>query len=144
MSHENMGRRNFGRLSLIAAGGLVAGSQVAFGQSKKDEKPDLGVDPALLISAPNTCKGLNTCKGEGKGKHDCAGQSSCSSVAKHDCTGHNECKGTGGCGGYPSQNTCKAKGECAVPLSADAWKLARKQFEQLMKASGKKVGPAPK
>lgn len=68
MSHENMGRRNFGRLTLVAAGGLVAGSQVAFGQGKKDEKPDLGVDPSLLLAEPHTCKGLNSCKGEGKGR----------------------------------------------------------------------------
>jgi len=39
-------------------------------------------------------------------------------------------------------NTCK--GECAVPLKAETAKLARMQFEQLMKASGKKVGPSPK
>jgi hypothetical protein len=143
MSHTNLGRRNFGRLALVAVGGLAAGSQVAYGQTKKEENLDLGVDPAQLITAPNTCKGLNTCKGEGKGKHDCAGQSSCAAVAKHDCAGVNECKGTGGCGGYPGQNTCKGKGECGVPLKPDAWKLARKQFEQLMKAAGKKVGPSP-
>ncbi|MEJ7593416.1 MAG: hypothetical protein WKF77_17890 [Planctomycetaceae bacterium] len=144
MSETNFGRRNFSRLALVAAGGLVAGSRVASAQQKEDEKPDLGVDPALLIASPNTCKGLNTCKGEGKGKHDCAGQSSCAEVAKHECAGVNECKGNGGCGGYPGQNTCKGKGECGVPLKADTWKLARKQFEHLMKAADKKVGPAPK
>lgn len=143
MSNTNVGRRNFSRMALVAAGGLVAGSRV-LSADEKGEKPDLGVDPALLIASPNTCKGLNTCKTEGKGKHDCAGQSSCSAVAKHDCAGENECKGTGGCGGYPGQNTCKGKGECGVPLKADTWKLARKQFEHLMKAAGKKVGPAPK
>lgn len=139
MSDTNIGRRNFGRMAVVAAGGLVAGSQVA----SAADKADLGIDPALLIAASNTCKGLNTCAGEGKGDHTCAGMGSCASVAKHDCAGANECKGSGGCGGYPGQNTCKSKGECAVPLKADAWKLARKQFEQLMKNAGKKVGPVP-
>lgn len=150
MSKFNVGRRNFGQLALVATGALVVGAKAASAQDSKaktktqDDKPDLGVDPALLIASPNTCKGLNTCKGEGKGKHDCAGQSSCAAVEKHECAGVNDCKGTGGCGGYPGQNTCKGKGECNVPLKADTWKLARKQFEHLMKAAGKKVGPAPK
>lgn len=143
MSNPNLGRRNFSRLALVAAGGLVAGSRSASAGDNKDSAK-LGVDPALLIAAPNTCKGLNTCKGEGKGQHDCAGMGSCAAVPKHDCAGENECKGTGGCGGYPGQNTCKGKGECGVPLKPAAWKLARKQFEQLMKAAGKKVGPLPK
>jgi len=141
MSNTNIGRRSFGSLALVAAGGLVVGSREAMAQGAA--KPDLGVDPSLLLAEPHTCKGLNTCKGEGKGKHECAGQGSCSAVAKHDCAGLNECKGTGGCGGYPGQNTCKGKGECAVPLKAETSKLARKQFEQLMKAAGKKVGPMP-
>jgi len=143
MSNTNIGRRSFTGLALVAAGGLVAGSRIVNAQ-EKDKKVDLGVDPSLLLAEPHTCKGLNTCKGEGKGKHECAGQGSCSSVAKHDCAGANECKGTGGCHGYPGQNTCKGKGECAVPLKAETAKLARMQFEQLMKASGKKVGPSPK
>ncbi|QDS88304.1 hypothetical protein CA51_31660 [Rosistilla oblonga] len=142
MSDTNIGRRNFGRMAVIATGGLVAGSKMA--SAAEGGKADLGVDPALLIAAPNTCKGLNTCKGEGKGDHNCAGMGSCASVAKHDCAGANECKGAGGCGGYPGQNTCKGKGSCSVPLNANAWKLARKQFEQLMTAADKKVGPAPK
>ena len=83
-------------------------------------------------------------KGKGKDNHKCAGQSSCAEVAKHDCAGENDCKGKGGCGGYPGQNTCNSKGHCAVPLGKETWKLARKQFEQLMKDAGKKVGPAPK
>lgn len=144
MSKTNFGRRNFSRMAAIAAGALVAGSRAVSADEKKSDKPELGVDPALLIASPNTCKGLNTCKGEGKGKHDCAGMGSCAAVAKHDCAGENECKGQGGCGGYPGQNTCKGKGECAVPLKADTWKLARKQFEHLMKAAGKKPGAAPK
>ncbi|QDS94377.1 hypothetical protein FF011L_31560 [Roseimaritima multifibrata] len=144
MSNSNFGRRNFGRLALVATGAMVVGAKDAVAQDNAAAKVDLGVDPALLIASPNACKGLNTCKGEGKGQHDCAGMGSCAAVAKHDCAGANECKGAGGCGGYPGQNTCKGKGECGVPLNAGASKLARKQFEQLMKAAGKKVGPAPK
>lgn len=143
MSKANVNRRAFSKLSLAAVGGLLAGTGAQLVQAQ-DKKSDLGVDPALLLSGPNTCKGLNACKGEGKGDHSCAGQGACATAKKHACAGENECKGLGGCGGYPGQNTCKGKGECAVPLSASTWKLARKQFEQLMKASGKKVGPAPK
>jgi hypothetical protein len=144
MSDSNLGRRNFGRLALVATGAMVVGARDATAQDSKASKDDLGVDPSLLIAAPNACKGLNTCRGEGKGQHECAGLGSCAAVAKHDCAGLNECKGTGGYGGYPGQNTCKGKGECGVPLKAETAKLARKQFEQLMKAAGKKVGPAPK
>lgn len=143
MNDLNLDRRGFGKFAVAAAGGLLAGMNTSEVQAK-DQKADLGVDPALLLADPNTCKGLNTCKGKGKGQHECAGRGSCATVKAHSCAGENDCKGKGGCGGYPGQNTCKGKGECAVPLSADAWKLARKQFEQLMKATGKKVGPAPK
>jgi hypothetical protein len=114
MSDSNLGRRNFGRLALVATGAMVVGARDATAQDSKASKDDLGVDPSLLIAAPNACKRLNTCKG------------------------------TGGYGGYPGQNTCKGKGECGVPLKAETAKSARKQFEQLMKAAGKKVGPAPK
>ena len=34
-------------------------------------------------------------------------------------------------------------GRLRVPLSDKAWKTARGKFEQLMKAAGKQVGPAP-
>lgn len=142
MSKSNVNRRGFHALTMAAAGGLMAGAGAS--ARAEDGKSNLTVDPSLLMSSPNTCKGLNACKGEGKGSHDCAGMSSCAEVAKHDCSGENDCKGHGGCGGYPGQNTCKGKGHCAVPLKKDTWKLARKQFEQLMKDAGKKVGPAPK
>lgn len=144
MRNESVSRRGFHKLAAAAAGGLVAGAGAsAVAADEKKKKPVLP-DPALLMSEPNACKGLNTFKGKGKGDHSCAGQSSCAEVAKHDCKGENTCKGQGGCGGYPGQNQCKTQGSCAVPLRKDAWKLARKQFEEVMKLSGKKVGPAPK
>jgi len=144
MSNSNVSRRGFHQLALAAAGGLVAGAGANAGSVYAADGAKLSVDPSLLLSGPNTCKGLNTCKDKGKGDHSCAGQSSCAEVAKHDCGGENDCKGKGGCGGYPGQNTCKGKGHCAVPLSKNTWKLARTQFEQLMKDAGKKVGSAPK
>ena len=61
----------------------------------------------------------------------------------HGCHADNECRGQGGCGAKPGENSCKAKGECGVPMSSGTWKKARARFEELMKAEGKKVGPAP-
>lgn len=145
MSDSSVSRRGFHSLAMAAVGGLVSGASSALGQNATPaEKPKLNVDPVLLISAPNACRGLNTCKGEGKGAHACAGQGACATAGNHACAGENACKGQGGCGGYPGQNTCKGKGHCAMPLGKETWALARKQFEQLMKDAGKKVGPAPK
>lgn len=144
MKNPSVPRRDFHKLSLAALGGVIAGSNSVIAED--DEKaPKINVDPALLLKEPHTCKGLNTCKGQGKGEsNSCAGTSACATVAAHDCGGQNECKGQGGCGGYPGQNTCKTKGHCAVPLSKETWAVARKQFEQLMKDNGKKVGEPPK
>ena len=143
---EPVHRRDFHKLTMAAFGGLVAGTAVSTVQAqKKDEKPKINVDPALLLEEPHSCKGLNTCKGKGKSeKNACAGQGACATAKAHDCKGMNDCKGQGGCGGYPGQNTCKSKGHCATPLKKETWSLARKQFEQLMEDAGKKVGPAPK
>jgi len=142
MQTSDVSRRHFHKLTMAAFGGLSAGAaSSAFGQEKEDSK--VKVDPALLLSEPHVCRGLNTCKGHGKGDHACAGQGACTSVSAHSCAGQNDCKGKGGCGGYPGQNTCKGHGHCAVPLSDKTWALARKQFEQLMKDAGKKVGDAP-
>ncbi len=155
MAAENVSRRNFSKLAIAAAGGILAGSQAAMaaeGSGKKKKKgkkgkkmsgKDFPVDPALLLSDPNVCKGLNSCKGKGKGDHSCAGQGSCATVEAHGCNGHNACKGRGGCGGYPGQNSCKAQGHCSVPLSEKSWGLARKQFEHLMKDMDKKFGAVP-
>lgn len=144
MQNSPVTRRHFNKLTMAAFGGLAAGAgSSAFAQAKEEE-PKLKVDPAQLLKEPNVCRGLNTCQGKGKGDHACAGQGACAAVAAHACAGENQCKGQGGCGGYPGQNTCKTEGHCAVPLEEKTWELARKQFEQLMKDAGKKVGPAPK
>jgi hypothetical protein len=145
MRSSDLSRRRFHKLSMAALGGLVAGTgSSALAQDKEGDKPKVNVDPALLLSEPHVCRGLNTCDGKGKGDHACAGQGACSAVDAYACAGENDCKGQGGCGGYPGQNICQGKGKCAVPLKEEVWKLARKQFEQLMKDAGKKVGPAPK
>ena len=64
MSNTNIGWRSFGSLALVAAGGLVVGSREAMAQGAA--KPDLGVDPSLLLAEPHTCKGLNTVRAKGK------------------------------------------------------------------------------
>lgn len=149
MIKTDVSRRNFSKLTLAAAAGIVAGSKAAWAQGGSGTKKagakvkEFPVDPSLLLQEPNVCRGLNSCKGKGKGEHACAGQGACASVAAHSCNGHNDCKGQGGCGGYPGQNTCKGQGHCAVPLTKDSWALARKQFEHLNKALGSQFGAAP-
>lgn len=145
MQSTSVKRREFHKLTMAAVGGLFAGTRVGFAQEKKEEKPSISVDPAFLIQEPHVCRGLNSCKSKGKGKDNaCAGQGACATVKVHSCNGQNDCKGQGGCGGYPGQNTCQAKGHCAVPLSKETWAIARKQFEHLMGDLDKKVGKAPK
>lgn len=147
MSDQKVSRRDFSTLALAAAGGMMAVSTTALAKDHHEEgstkKKPFPVDPALLLSDPNVCKGLNTCGGKGKGEHNCGGQGSCATAEAHACHGHNDCKGQGGCGGYPGQNACKAQGHCAVPLSEKSWALARKQLEHIMSDMGKKIGAAP-
>ncbi len=145
MVDKSTSRRDFSKLTLAAAAGIMAGSGAALAQegSGTKKKKEFPVDPALLLQDPNVCRGLNSCQGKGKGEHSCAGQGACATVDAHSCNGMNDCKGRGGCGGYPGQNSCKEQGHCAVPLSEDSWKLARKQFEHLMKDMDKKFGTAP-
>lgn len=163
MRQSNLARRDFHKLTIAALGGLAAGAgcvqaqdekqqlaqgekqQLAQGEKQQKKEGELTMDPAFLAQEPHVCRGLNTCEGKGKGEENaCAGQGACATVGKHSCEGMNECKGQGGCSGYPGQNTCNGKGHCAVPLSADTWKVARKQFEEVMKDLGHKVGAAPK
>ncbi len=142
MRESNYSRRDFNKLTVAAFGGLMAGA----GQVLADDKPekDKDKDKNPLLVEPHVCRGLNTCKGKDPTKkNSCAGQGACTSV-KHECRGKNECKGQGGCGATPGENACKGKGSCEVPLNSSAWKRARKRYETLMKAAGKKFGPAPK
>jgi hypothetical protein len=138
---SNLNRRDFGKLSVAALGGLAAGvsSESLFAQVKKEEA-DTKKKKEIHV-----CRGLNTCKGNGTdGKNACAGQGICATAEAHDCGGQNVCKGQGGCGAMPGENDCKTKGECAVPLMDKAWTTARKRFEDRMKKAKKKYGEAPK
>jgi hypothetical protein len=140
MEKSDLSRRDFQRLAAAAVGGLLAGaslSSAALGADQKKKKNPLLVEP-------HGCRGLNTCKGKAVDKKNaCAGQGACATAKAHMCNGMNDCRGQGGCGAKPGENECKGKGECGVPLSSGAWRKARKRFEELMKAEGKKVGPAP-
>jgi hypothetical protein len=131
----DLSRRNFGKLSAAALGGMLAAGSMtgsAFALDKKPESPKEGM---------HVCRGLNACKGQGAdGKNDCAGQGACSTVEKHGCKGDNACKNQGGCGEHPGENACKGMGNCHVPLDAKGWKKARANFEAKMKKDGKPFG----
>lgn len=155
MSHDDLSRRDFQKLSLAALGGALSGSMLAGCSDRGQEaaapappnpaESDMTVAAAdHLLTEPHVCRGLNTCKGHGAGGgNDCAGQGNCASVEAHSCHGENDCKGQGGCGEIAGQNDCKGQGKCGVPLSDKAWKKARADFEAAMTKAGKKVAPAP-
>ena len=74
-----MNRRDFGKVMLGVAGGLLAGAQVASAGEEK-EKVDLSKLPKHDCAGKNECKGQGGCKGGDGG-----------------CAGKNSCKGKGGC-----------------------------------------------
>lgn len=131
-------RRDFGRFTTAAVGGLMLGSTLLHGAEGK-------LDPANILVDAHICRGLNTCKGKGKGGDNaCAGQGNCATAEAHTCHASNACKGQGGCGENPGENACKGQGECGVPVKAKTWKKARKTFEAIMTKKEKKFGAAPK
>src|SRR5919106_3646272 len=135
MKNDSVSRRDFGKLTLAAFGGALAGSLLVGRTAFAEEKAAAG-DKHL-------CCGLNTCKGQGKdAKNACAGQGSCATVEAHACSGMNDCKALGG-GDNPAVNDCKGKGGCNVPLAGDGWKKARANFETAMTKAGKKFGAPP-
>jgi hypothetical protein len=132
MKISNLSRRDFGKLSLAAFGGLLVGSMAKPGRLFAGDMSE-GAEK-------HACCGLNECKGEGAGgKNDCAGTGTCATTKAHGCSGQNDCKNQGQTG----ENDCKGKGGCAVPVKGDAWKAAREKFEARMTKAGKKFGPAP-
>jgi hypothetical protein len=136
MKKDNVSRRDFGKLTLAAFGGVLAGSVIggSLGGSL------LSADEKEMAKDAHACCGLNACKAQGAGgKNDCAGQGSCSTTEAHGCAGSNACKNQGGEG----VNDCKGQGSCNVPIKGDAWKKARANFEASMTKAGKKIGPAP-
>ena len=139
MKSSRVNRRDFGKLSAAAFGGMVAGASVLhFGASEAQAADN------PLTSGKNVCRGLNhACGGHKGGDNKCAGTGSCATANAHSCHGSNDCKGQGGCGSNPGENACKGKGECGVPLGDKAWTKARANFEKAMNAAGKKFGDAP-
>lgn len=136
---NSLSRRDFGKYTSAAVGGLILGSSLMANAA------DAKLDPANILTDPHICRGLNACKGKGKGKdNDCAGMGNCATVESHSCKGDNGCKGQGGCGDHPGENTCKGQGACETPLTAKTWKKARKTFEAEMKKAKKTFGDAPK
>jgi hypothetical protein len=132
MKKDDVSRRDFGKLTLAAFGGVLAGSMLGGSLLSADEKAE--------TKEAHACCGLNSCKGNGAGgDNDCSGMGKCSTTEAHGCAGSNACKNQGGDG----VNDCKGKGSCAVPIKGDAWKKARSNFEAAMTKAGKKFGPAP-
>jgi len=141
ITSASLSRRDFGKLTAAAFGGVLLGSTLIGRAADKTAEHD----PALLLQDKHVCRGLNTCKTKGKGAdNSCAGMGNCATAEKHSCKGDNSCKGQGGCGEYPGQNSCKGLGSCEVPLKEKTWKTARKAFEAQMKKAGKTFGDAPK
>ena len=132
MKKDDVSRRDFGKLTLAAFGGVLAGSMLGGRLLAADEKKEM--------KEAHACCGLNSCKGNGAGgDNECAGMGKCSTTEAHGCAGSNACKNQGGEG----VNDCKGHGGCAVPIKGDAWKKARANFEAAMTKAGKKFGPAP-
>jgi hypothetical protein len=132
MKKDDVSRRDFGKLTLAAFGGVLAGSMLGGRLLSADEKE--------AAKEAHTCCGLNSCKGKGAGgDNECAGTGKCATAEAHGCAGENACKNQGG----SYDNDCKGKGSCAVPAKGDAWKKARANFEAAMNKAGTKFGPAP-
>jgi len=132
MKTDDVSRRDFGKLTLAAFGGVLAGSMLGGRLLAADEKE--------AAKEAHACCGLNDCKGHGAGSdNECAGMGKCATAEAHGCAGSNACKNQGGDG----VNDCKGKGSCAVPVKGDAWKKARANFEAAMTKAGKKFGAAP-
>jgi hypothetical protein len=130
MNDNDLSRRQFQKLAMVALGGLVAGAGLAHADDKKDDKKedkpkDEKKEPLLQ-------------------ENDCAGTSACATATAHTCGGENACRGLGGCGETPGENKCKGMGKCHVPLTDKAWEKARKRYEAVMKKADKKFGEAPK
>jgi len=168
MKRPELSRRDFNRLAVTAFGGVVAGTAVGCGSGEKKKATPAKLPPGQKMGTvgmsqaekegktetadagdvphtDNACAGLNACKDLGKGEHECAGQSACATVEKHSCHGDNTCKNLGGCEDTAGANACKGMGKCGVPMKrdGDAWKNARKAFEERMKAADTKFGMPP-
>lgn len=132
MKKDDVSRRDFGKLTLAAFGGVLAGSMLGGRMLSASQHSE--------AKEKHGCCGLNQCKGQGAGgENECAGMGKCATAEAHGCAGSNACKNQGGEG----VNDCKGKGSCAVPIKGDAWTKARANFEGAMKKAGKEFGAAP-
>jgi hypothetical protein len=121
---KKIDRRNFSKLILSAAGGVLAGATIGCQSNGENGETEAGAPLPL-----HACKGLNECAGKGgckteasecRGLNECAGKGGCATVPHHSCAGKNSCEGLGGCTsgdkGCKAKNTCEGKGGCAVPI----------------------------
>jgi len=166
MDHTNLNRRDFSRLTLAAAGGLMTGALAGCGEKPAPPAGTGGTgtggaagttggtaasgaatDAALdnfLTTKEHACRGLNMCKGQdAQGDNDCAGQGDCATIEHHECGTHHDCKGKAGCGATAGINSCDGQGGCAIPMHPGAWEKARAVFEQIAKRDDKEFGDAP-
>ncbi len=135
MGRIDVSRRDFGKLTLAAFGGVLAGSMLGARPLTAEEAKE-----GEAAAEAHACCGLNTCKGHGAGAdNECAGTGKCATVEAHGCGGHNACKNQGA----QYDNACKGQGSCAVPVKGEAWKKARASFEAAMTKAGAKFGAAP-
>jgi hypothetical protein len=157
MSHEEVDRRNFNRLTAAALGGMLSGALSGCGS--RNEPAPSGVSPApgaagsegadsdgsaVAAADKHLCRGLNDCKGLGAGSENaCRGQGQCATYEHHACAGENACKGQGGCGENPGQNACKGQGGCHVPLMESAWEQVRARKVQEWQAAKLEFADAP-
>src|SRR5260370_7055674 len=96
-----LSRRDFGKLTMAAFGGMVLGTALAGHAAEGDDTHD----PSLLLGEKHVCRGLNTCKGKAKGgDNSCAGMGNCATVDAHSCKGKNACKSPACSAEYPPQN----------------------------------------
>ncbi len=134
MDQGKLNRRDFGKLTLAAFGGILAGSFAAKAAFAGEESAE------FQLGDKHICCGLNTCRGLGAdGENECAGLGTCSNVEAHGCAGENDCAGQGPDG----TNSCRGKGSCAVPVHGESWQKARTGYEAAMKKAEKKFGKAP-
>jgi hypothetical protein len=157
MTHDEVDRRNFNRLTAAALGGMLTG--FISGCGSRNEPAQSAASPApgpiggeeansaagaLAAADKHLCRGLNDCKGLGVGGDNaCRGQGQCATYEHHACAGENSCKGQGGCGENPGQNACKGQGGCHVPLMESAWEQVRAREEQEWKAANQEFAEAP-
>ena len=75
----DMKRRDFNKLMLAAAAGIIAGCE-------SETTATSGGETQVAVAEKHVCKGQNECKSQGGCK-----------TGDNGCAGKNSCKGNGGC-----------------------------------------------